>query len=288
MGLYITNLICLKGIKMENNIKEIKKGLIEDVEKRLNDGAIEPQNAETIIRLINLAPSIEDAQFIQLVGVKYYPTGFHFDCRLEKFDKDSVYYFEKNDKLTIPAKDESKPIHKLIIGDNYRALFNLLIQYRGKIDVIYIDPPYGKDSMGEFADTSYNNDISRDNLLSMLEFRLRFAKQLLSDTGVIFCSIDDKNQAYVKCLFDDVFRESNFIATYLWKKTDTPPSLSNKVRKKYEYVLCYSKNPIKSYKFTQGFIDGDDAPLLNSGNTKKEIEFPAGSVHFNIADGMRT
>ena len=51
-------------------------------------------------------------------------------------------------------------IHKLIIGDNYDALKNLLIQYKNKIDVIYIDPPYRKDSMGEFADTNYDNAIT--------------------------------------------------------------------------------------------------------------------------------
>lgn len=107
----------------------------------------------------------------------------------------------------VPTFIRSNPIYvaKLIIGDNYQALQNLLIQYRGKIDVIYIDPPYGKDSMGEFAKTNYNNAITRDNLLSMLYPRLVLARQLLSDGGVIFCSIDDKNQAYVKCLFDEIF-----------------------------------------------------------------------------------
>lgn len=82
--------------------------------------------------------------------------------------------------------DDSKPIHKLIIGDNYEALQNLLIQYKNKVDVIYIDPPYGKDSMGEFAKTNYENAITRDNLLSMLHSRLMLAKMLLSDNGVIF------------------------------------------------------------------------------------------------------
>lgn len=91
-------------------------------------------------------------------------------------------------------------------------MLNLSISYRGKIDVIYIDPPYGKDDMGDFAKTNYENAITRDNLLSMLYPRLILAKQLLSDEGVIFCSIDDKNHAYVRCLFDEVFSEKNFIA----------------------------------------------------------------------------
>ncbi len=77
--------------------------------------------------------------------------------------------------------------------------------------MIYIDPPYGKDDLGEFAKTNYENAITRDNLLSMLKPRLEIAKMLLKDDGVLFCSIDDRNQAYVKCLFDDIFGERNFI-----------------------------------------------------------------------------
>ncbi len=123
---------------------------------------------------------------------------------------DVIHYFKKNEKLSFHT-DDAKPVNKLIIGDNFQALQNLLIQYKGKINVIYIDPPYGKDSMGEFAKTNYNNSLTRDNLLSMLYPRLHLAKQLLSDDGVIFCSIDDKNQAYVKCLFDEVFGEENFV-----------------------------------------------------------------------------
>lgn len=107
--------------------------------------------------------------------------------------------------------DKNAITHKLIIGDNYPALLNLLITYREKIKMIYIDPPYGKDDLGEFAKTNYENAITRDNLLSMLKPRLQIAKMLLKDDGVIFCSIDDRNQAYVKCLFDDIFGERNFI-----------------------------------------------------------------------------
>ena len=131
--------------------------------------------------------------------------------------------------------------HKLIIGDNYPALLNLLISYKNKIKVIYIDPPYGKDDMGEFAKTNYDNAITRDNLLSMLYPRLQLARELLKDDGVIFCSIDDRNQAYVKCLFDEVFGERNFIfcAPRVIKKGGKSTST---IQKNHDYVLAYSKN----------------------------------------------
>ena len=63
---------------------------------------------------------------------------------------------------------KQKITHTLIIGDNYPTLLNLLINYKRKVKVIYIDPPYGKDVLGEFAETNYDNAITRDNFLSML------------------------------------------------------------------------------------------------------------------------
>ncbi len=175
----------------------------------------------------------------------------------------------------LSLKAESQKItHTLIIGDNYPALLNLLINYKRKVKVIYIDPPYGKDDLGQFAQTNYDNAITRDNLLvkviyidppygkddlgqfaqtnydnaitrdnllSMLYPRLCLAKMLLKDDGVIFCSIDDRNQAYVKGLFDEVFGEGNFVVCY--------PIATNRGGRDYggiaithESVLIYQKD----------------------------------------------
>ena len=151
----------------------------------------------------------------------------------------TIKYFKKNNELSF-KNDESKLTHKLIIGDNYDALLNLLVEYRNKIDVIYIDPPYGKDSMGEFAETNYNNAITRDNLLSMLYPRLELAKQLLNkETGVIICSIDDRNQSYVKCMFDEIFGEIGFLfaAPRITKKGGKSTTT---IQKNHDYVLAYA------------------------------------------------
>lgn len=264
-------------------MSNIKDELCAQLDRRVSDKILEQTDSNLLKKLIANAESDSEAIEISKLGTLLKRTGLHFVPRTEKTQQ-TIHYFKKNNELSFHT-DEGKLTHKLIIGDNYGALQNLLIQYKGKIDVIYIDPPYGKDSMGEFAHTNYQNAITRDNLLSMLYSRLVLAKQLLSDSGVIFCSIDDRNQAYVKCLFDEVMGESSFVANYLWKKTDTPPSLSKKVRKKYEYVLCYGKKLDKKYKFSQGEIEGGDAPLLNSGNQLKKIRFPKGTVFFNIPDG---
>ena len=225
---------------LDETINKSKEDLISEIEKRVEDKIIEKSNADLLIKLINNSDSLSEAISIAQLGTTYKRTGFHFDKRLEKMDN-TIKYFKKNNDLSF-INDESKLTHKLIIGDNYDALLNLLVEYRNKIDVIYIDPPYGKDSMGEFAETNYNNAITRDNLLSMLYPRLELAKQLLSDDGVIFCSMDDRNQAYVKCLMDEIFQEVNFIANIVWKSKRGRDNSAKWFSKAHEYTIVYGKN----------------------------------------------
>ena len=102
--------------------------------------------------------------------------------------------------------------------------------------------------MGGFADTNYENAISRDNLLSMLKPRLELAKELLSPEGVIFCSIDDKNQAYLKLLFDQVFGEGNFVACCPRKSVPSVTTKSDhELQKIYDYLLVYTKSSACSF-----------------------------------------
>ena len=242
---FLSRLLTLKSIPMEAT----KESLIAEIEKRVSDKILEQSNADLLVKLIKNADSLDEAINIAALGTTYKRTGFHFDKRLEK-TSDTIKYFKKNEELSFHT-DDNKPTNKLIIGDNYEALQNLMIQYSGKIDVIYIDPPYGKDSMGEFAATNYNNAITRDNLLSMLYPRLSLAKQLLSNEGVIFCSIDDKNQAYVKCLFDDVFGEENFISN-ISRISIKGGTKTRNIKPVNDYVIVYAKQ-------------------LNNGNEKKEL-----------------
>ncbi len=223
---------------MAQNFEQIKQGLIDELNQRVSDKILEQSNADLLTKLIKGADSISEAISIAQLGTTYKRTGLHYDKRLEPIGND-IHYFKKNESLSF-FTDKNKPLNKLIIGENYQALQNLLIEFKGLVDVIYIDPPYGKDNMGEFAKTNYNNSLTRDNLLSMLYPRLVLAKQLLSKDGVIFCSIDDKNQAYVKCLFDEVFVENNFTGTIIWQSaTDNNP---RQISTEHEYILCYCKN----------------------------------------------
>lgn len=219
---------------------DIKQSLISEINKRVKDKILEPANANLLEKLINNADSSDEAIQIAALGTTYKRTGLHFDKKLEKIGN-TIKYFKKNKNLSFHT-DDTKTTNKLIIGDNYDALQNLLIEYKSKINVIYIDPPYGKDSLGEFAKTNYENAITRDNLLSMLYPRLILAKELLSDDGVIFCSIDDKNQAYVKCLFDEVFGEENFVTSMIRKTKSMTGDDGNGLNIQHEYLLVIAKN----------------------------------------------
>lgn len=237
-----------KGQKMKR-IKE-KSEIISDLQKRVESNILEKNNFDLLKKLIENAETLDEAISIAALGTMYKKTGFNFDVRLEKPQAtNTISYFKKNTELSFETAPNAIT-HKLIIGDNYPALLNLLIQYKGEIDVIYIDPPYGKDNMGEFANTNYDNAITRDNLLSMLYPRLYLAKQLLSDSGVIFCSIDDRNQAYFQCLFNDIFEERNFISGFIRKTKSMTGDEGSGVNIQHEYIICFAKD--KSNLFLQG------------------------------------
>ena len=225
---------------MDNITIKSKEDLISEIERRVDDKILERTNADLIIKLINNSDNLSEAIAIAQMGTKYKRTGFHFDSRFEKIEP-AIKYFKKNKDLSFKDKN-SKIINKLIIGDNYDALLNLLVEYQGRIDVIYIDPPYGKDSMGEFANTNYDNAITRDNLLSMLHPRLVLAKRLMSEDGIIFCSIDDKNLSYVVDLFNDIFEERNqlFVAP---RQTKKGGKTTVTIQKNHDYIISYSKQP---------------------------------------------
>lgn len=116
--------------------------------------------------------------------------------------------------------------------------------------------------------------------------RLEVARELLSDEGVIFISIDDNEQAQLKLLCDEIFGENNFVGMYMWYKSATPPNLSKKIRKNLEYVLCYEKNfNSNKYRGIKSISKSND-PMIKPQNSMKILTFPAGSIIFNGKEGV--
>lgn len=152
------------------------------------------------------------------------------------------------------ASANNTPPHIIIEGDNYHALSCLNYTHRGKIDVIYIDPPYNTGSDGftykdkrflkEFPDGSpvpKEHPLRHSYWLSFMSKRLELAKNLLSDKGVIFISIDDNEQANLKLLCDKVFGEENMVCNLIWKSKSGGANDASSIASDHEYVLCYAK-----------------------------------------------
>ena len=134
--------------------------------------------------------------------------------------------------------------HILIEGDNLEALTALSYTHEGKIDVIYIDPPYNTGNKDFVYNDSYvdtEDSYRHSKWLSFMSKRLRIAKRLLSDKGVIFISIDENEISQLRILGDEVFAQKNFIGQWNWFKSATPPALSKKIKRNIEYVLCWQK-----------------------------------------------
>jgi adenine-specific DNA-methyltransferase len=146
----------------------------------------------------------------------------------------------------IISDDKDAPNHILIEGDNLEALTALTYTHAGKIDVIYIDPPYNtgnKDFIYNDRFVDSEDSFRHSKWLSFMDKRLRIAKNLLSDKGVIFISIDDNEQAQLKLLCDEIFGSQNFIAKFDWRKK-TGANDAKDIAVVTESILLYSKNRI--------------------------------------------
>ena len=178
------------------------------------------------------------------------------------------------DELPVLVEDETKrltdggkdaPNHVLIEGDNLEALTALAYTHAGKIDVIYIDPPYNtgnKDFIYNDSFVDSEDDYRHSKWLSFMNKRLRIAKKLLSDRGVIFISIDDNEQANLKLLCDDIFGQQNFIALMPIKRVGGRQD-SKHIAITHEYMYVFAKS-------SEQFIVGRE--VKESGNYPKYDE----------------
>lgn len=154
---------------------------------------------------------------------------------------------EDKDKF-ISSDAEDAPNHILIEGDNLEALTALTYTHEGKVDVIYIDPPYNTGNKDFVYNDSYvdsEDGYRHSKWLSFMEKRLRIAKKLLSDRGVIFISIDDNEQANLKLLCDEVFGERQFISNLVWQKKFSRSNDALYFSTMHDHILCYCRMHIQ-------------------------------------------
>ncbi|MGM9834861.1 MAG: site-specific DNA-methyltransferase [Bacilli bacterium] len=261
-----TNLSKIRRDKMLNTIDEIKKNISDE---------------ETLTNL----SMIEN----ELTKKKY---GLIWEEHEERVDKEletQIPTFEEiKDKEIVSNPDEN--FNFLLEGDNLHSLYLLEKTHKGKIDVIYIDPPYNTGS----KDFIYNDKIIDDEdgykhskWLSFMEKRLKIAHKLLNDSGIIFISIDDNEIAQLKMLCDNIFNEENRLSIHHIQVRYAEKSLADgkAVKPVMEYVLVYAKDinqfklnlPKEEYtdsSFVYKIKELNKGTLIKNGSTEIQIFKP--------------
>jgi len=186
----------------------------------------------------------------------------------KKYDKDGEH------KITELKGDENL----ILKGNNLLAISSLLKTHRGKIKLIYIDPPYFFREKKAEDSFTYNSNFRLSTWATFMRNRLEVAKELLTQDGVMFVSINEDGLAYLKVLMDEIFEMENFIEIFTWKKTDTPSNLPNKSKKATEYIICFEKNKDNiKYKGLKKESKSND-PLTKPKNSFKDILIKAGTL----------
>jgi adenine-specific DNA-methyltransferase len=196
----------------------------------------------------------------------------------------------------------------ILEGDNLHSLRLLEKTHAGRIDLIYIDPPYNtgsKDFVYDDTIVDTTDGYRHSKWLSFMHKRLQIAYNLLSDNGVIFISIDDNEQAALKLLCDEIFGESCFITDAVWRSSDNSNNNSLRFSEDYNHTLVYSKvaswrpnfinDPSKRKHFKNPDNDPrgpwfDGNPVNNPGwrpNLQFDIEAPNGNIIKHPKNGWR-
>ena len=205
--------------------------------------------------------------------------------------------------------NEDKTSNIYIEGDNLEVLRCLKKSYGGRVKMIYIDPPYntGKDFIypDNFAEPvedylKFTRQVDEQGVslvanpkssgayhrkwLDMMLPRLQLARELLTNDGVIFISIDDNEQANLKLLCDEVFGEENFAADLIWNKQHSQQQ--GLFKRYHEHVLLYLRDSekIKNIEGGEGIIEAGAQKKISRANPASEFTFPAG-VRFDAPDG---
>ena len=214
----------------------------------------------------------------------------------------------------IETTEETNSGNLIIHGDNLEALKSLLPKYQGKVNCIYIDPPYNTGNEKWVYNDNVNDvkikkwlgkivgqqgeDLSRhDKWLCMMYPRLVLLHKLLASNGIIFISIDDNEFVNLKLLCDEIFGANQNIGNLIWKKKQGGGNDSNNIVVEHEYILVYAKDisnaklgldknyqldnklyPFKDEKGEYGLVTLDKASIQFSQSLVYEIVAPDGTV----------
>lgn len=226
---------------MSTNIsKQKREDLLEKIKEIRSFIAAAPQDENTGNLLSYLSDIEKDIN-----GKKY---GLVFEEHREGIDE---ILDTHTPVLTEDANlfiDNGGQMNFLIEGDNLASLKLLEKTHKGKIDLIYIDPPYNTGKKDFVYDDTFveKTDLFRHSKwLSFMEARLKIAKTLLSETGTIFISIDDGEQAVLRELCDSILGYNNFVANCIWEKKFSPQNDARWLSDNHDFILLYAKDKEK-------------------------------------------
>ena len=222
---------------MSTNVsKQKREELLAKIKAIRTYIATAPQDENTANLLAYLSELEKD------VGAKKY--GLVFEEHREEIDEvlsTHTPVLTEDGSLFI---DNGGQMNFLIEGDNLASLQLLEKTHKGKIDLIFIDPPYntGNNDFG-YDDTrvDINDGFRHSKWLSFMKVRLSIARKLLKEDGVIFLAIDDNEQANLKLLCDNIFGEDNFLASIIWQHSIQPKGYAGTFSVHHNYILCYQK-----------------------------------------------
>jgi len=194
---------------------------------------------------------------------------------------DKVEYYPAQEKEIYGDKN-SKDFNKLFWGDNLQVLAHLLKEYRGKIDLIYIDPPFdskaeyvkkveirGDEIKGEqhslLEEKQYTDIWEKDEYLQFMYERLLLMRELLSDTGSIYLHCDWHKGALLRLIMDEIFGEDNFVNEIIWWYKDPSGTVAKGFKKKHDNLFVYSKTK-------EFYFNADAVREEYSEGTKRQAE----------------
>lgn len=158
--------------------------------------------------------------------------------------REQLPVFREVSERRLLSDDADDPNHIIIEAENLHALVALTYTHAGKIDVMYLDPPYNTGNKDFVYNDSYidsEDGYRHSKWLSFMEKRLKIAKTLLSERGVVFISIDDNEQAQLKLLCDEIFGQENLVAQSMWHKNYASANDSKTFSTVLDYILVYRK-----------------------------------------------
>lgn len=244
--------------KTGNISKQKREDLLSKVKEIRNFISNAPQDENTGNLLSYLSEIEKDIN-----GKKY---GLVFEEHREDIDEVLETHTPVLTEETDLFIDNGGQMNFLIEGDNLASLKLLEKTHKGSIKMIYIDPPYNtanKDFAYDDTRVDFNDTFRHSKWLSFMRARLIIARNLLKDDGIVFISIDDNEQADLKLLCDEIFKEENFFSQVIIQSNKRGQTYKQ-IAKTHEYLLVYTRSPEAEFNEIEKSEEDNDLNLIDS------------------------